>query len=548
MKKQHFLRMLKQNMNSWVAISLVGVAIVLLPNFFIVISLFQKVNENWQHIKDYMLRDYIWNTLQLAFFTGICTIIVGVTLAWLVAAYDFPLKKLFRWMFVLPLAIPPYIAAYTYSGMLSYTGVVQRFFRNTLEWKVDTSYFNIMSIQGAVFIFTITLFPYVYIITKSYLENQSASLIENARLLGKNQWQVFYQVVLPISQVAIVGGVSLVILEVLNDYGVASYFGIQTFSTAIFQTWFGMYDVDSAVRLAAILMVGVITFLFIEKLLRNRKKFNATTSKTKALTPIRLKGWKGLLALSYCVLIFSFSFAIPFIQMISWALLTYESVLQTQFIELIKNTLFVALLATTIIIVLSIMIANVCRVQKNSFSNVLTRFVSIGYSIPGAVLAIGVLTLFISVDKGLSTLYEWVGTDRKLVLSLSIVMVIFAYVIRYLAIGFNSIEAGFEKMGTKYYEASRMLGFGMTKTFIKVDLPLMKGTIISGFILTFVDIMKELPLTLILRPFNFDTLATKTYQFASDERIQEASISALIIVLISMVSVYIFYRLEKKEA
>ncbi|OUB07942.1 iron ABC transporter [[Bacillus thuringiensis] serovar konkukian] len=546
MKKHHFNRMLKQNMNGWVAISFISVACILLPNFFIGASLFQETNENWQHIKDYMLQDYIWNTLQLAFFTGLCTMFLGVTLAWLVAAYDFPFKKLFRWALVLPLAIPSYIAAYTYSGMMSYTGVVQSFFRNTLEWNLDQSYFDIMSINGAVFIFTITLFPYVYIITKLFLENQSASLIENARLLGKNQWQLFYQVVLPISRVAIVGGVSLVILEVLNDYGVSSYYGIQTFSTAIFQTWFGMYDVDSAIRLAALLMVGVIAFLLIEKLLRSRQKFSLTTSKTRFLTPIPLKGWKGTLASLYCLVIFAFAFAIPVIQMISWSFLTYDKVITAEFIDLIQNTVFVAFIATAIIISLSLVIANVCRLQKNGASNVLTKLVSIGYSIPGAVLAIGVLTLFIAVDKGLSSFYQWMDTDRKLVLSLSIVMVIFAYVIRYLAIGFNSIEAGFEKVGTKYYEASRILGYGMTKTFFKIDLPLMKGAIISGFILTFIDIMKELPLTLILRPFNFDTLATKTHQYASDEQIYEASIPALCIIFISMVSVYIFNRVDKK--
>jgi iron(III) transport system permease protein len=548
MKKQHFRRMLKQNMNGWVAISFIGIAFVLLPNFFIGASLFQETNENWQHIKEYMLQDYIWNTLQMAFSTAIGTIFLGVTLAWLVAAYTFPFKKFFRWALVLPLAIPSYIAAYTYSGMMSYTGGVQLFFRNTLELNLDQSYFDIMSMKGAIFIFSMTLFPYVYIITKSFLENQSASLIENARLLGKNQWQIFYQVVLPISRAAIVGGASLVILEVLNDYGVSNYFGIQTFSTAIFQTWFGMYDVASAIRLAAILMAGVIAFLIIERLLRNRQKFTITTSKTRSLTPIPLKGWKGALAFLYCFVIFAFSFAIPVIQMIFWAFLSYDRIVKTEFMQLAQNTLFVGLVATTIIIFLSIVIGNVCRIQRNAFSNGLTRLVSIGYSIPGAVLAIGVLTFFLALDNGLESFYALIGTKRELVLSLSIMMLIFAYVIRYLAVGFNSIEAGFEKVGTTYYEASRMLGYGMTKTFFKIDLPLMKGSIISGFILTFIDIIKELPLTLILRPFNFDTLATKTHQFAGDERIYEASIPALCIISISMISVYIFNRLDKKGA
>lgn len=548
MQKKHFKRMLKKYQNGWTIISFIGVALILLPNFFILMNLFQKTSTNWDHIQTYMLPNYVWTTAELVFFTALGAISIGVTLAWLVAAYDFPGKRYFRWGLVLPLTIPTYIAAYTYSGMLSYTGSVPRFFRDTLQWNIDPSNIDIMSVPGAIFLFIMTLFPYVYLITKSFLEKQSASLIENARMLGKSQIQIFFQVVLPIARVPIVGGVSLVVLEVLNDYGVASYFGIQTFATGIFQIWFGMYDVNSAIRLAAILMTGVLAFLLLEKFLRNRKKYNMTTSKTKTLTPISLKGWKALVATGYCFIIFLFAFLIPIIQMISWAFLTYRETLSTELLELIQNTLLVAFLASSIILFLSTVIANLVRTQQNNSTNLLGKLVSIGYSIPASVLAIGVLVLFTSTDEGLGLFYEWIGADRKLVLSLSIGMVIFAYVIRYIAIGFQTVEAGFEKIGTKHYEASLLLGYGRTKTFFKIDLPMLKGVLINGFILTFVDVMKELPLTLILRPFNFETLATKTHQFAGDERIQEASIPALIIVLISMISVYLFYRIEEKGA
>ncbi|WP_026074387.1 ABC transporter permease [Brevibacillus massiliensis] len=550
MYRQTFRRSFARIRNGWVALSLLGVAAVLLPNLYILLNLFHQPNENWQHIREYMLKDYVLQSLWLVLCTGICTVLIGVTLAWLVSAYDFPLKRFFRWALILPLAIPPYIAAYTYSTMFSYTGAIQKFFRYQLGMTVDQKYFDVMSVKGAVFIFTMFLFPYVYLITKAFLERQSAAYIESARLLGKNSLQIFFQVVLPISRSAIIGGVSLVVFEVLSDYGVTSYFGIPTFSTAIFQTWFGMYDLDSAVRLAALLMTGIIGLFLLEKLLRSRVKFHSSTSKTRPLKPIKLGGLSAAAAFLFCLAIFSCAFLIPFVQLVAWAKLSYQDVVNRTFIQLTFNTLSVAVIATVVIVVLAAVVANVSRIRESFFSEVAAKLIAMGYSIPGAVIAIGVLSVFISLDQQLSGLYSLLGWgEKKLVLSLSLVMLVFAYVIRFLAVGFNPIEAGFEKVGKQYYEASRMLGLGMTRTFFRVDLPMIRGAVLSASILAFVEITKELPLTLLLRPFNFETLATKTYQYANDEQIIEASIPSLLIIGISMISVLLFHRVgeEKQE-
>jgi len=537
------MRDLKQQMNGWVILSLVGAAIVLLPNFSILANLFQPPNENWAHISEYMMADYALQSLWLVLFTGLFTVMIGVSLAWLVTAYDFPLKRLFRWAFVLPLAIPPYIAAFTYGTMLSYTGVVQTTLRNGFGLTPDQSWFDIMSVKGAVFIFTMFLFPYVYLITRTFLERQSAAYVETAKLLGKKPLQVFVQVVLPISRGAIVGGVSLVIFEVLNDYGVVSHFGIQTFSTAIFQTWFGMYDLDSAIRLAALLMACIIGLLLIERYLRNRQRYSSSTSKVRPLTPTKLKGLSAASASAFCALIFALSFVIPVLQLIAWAWLTYRDILHASLFRLVINSVTIALLATAIIIVLAAIVANVGRMRRSFFGAIVSRLIAMGYSVPGAVIAIGVLSVFIALDHSLGWLYGWFGMDtKKLLLSTSIVMLIAAYAIRFLSVGFNSIEAGFDKIGNSYSEASRLLGLGMTKTFFKVDLPLIKGAILSACILVFVEIVKELPLTLLLRPYNFETLASETYKYAGDERIQEAAIPALLIIGISMISVLIFNK------
>lgn len=533
-------------MNGWLSASLLGAAIILLPILAIFLSLLQEPTENWAHIKQYLLKDYVLQSVWLLLFTGFFTMLIGVALAWLIAAYDFPMKSFFRWALVLPLAVPPYIAAYTYSNMLSYTGAVQIALRS-LDITLPQALFDVMSMRGAIFIFTMFLFPYVFMITRSYLERQSGSYIENAVLLGRKPLSIFVRIVLPLSRPAIVGGVILVAFEVLSDYGVSSYFGLQTFTTAIFKTWFGMYDIGSATRLAAWLMVGTIGMMILERFMRQNRRFSATTSKSNPLVAKRMHGMPAWAATLFCCVIFAFSFLIPVIQLGVWASWTYTSVWSSAFWTLTYNTISLALIATAMIMLVSVTVANACRFQNNAFGYFLAKMVTAGYSIPGAIIAIGVLAIFIWLDKALAPLYGLMGLgEAPLVLSLSLVMLVVGYVIRFMATGFNAIEAGFERIGMKYVEASRMLGMGVTRTFFKIDIPLIKGAIFSGMILTFVEIIKELPLALLLRPFNFETLATITYQYANDEKIYEAAVPSLLIIAVSMLSVLIFHQLSKK--
>lgn len=539
---------IKRKVNSWGFFSFIFVLLVILPCMYILFHLFDKPNENWYHIKIYLLKDYIINTSKVVIFTGIFTMVIGTTLAWLIAAYEFPLRNFFKWSLILPLTIPPYIAAYTYNGVFNYTGIVQRFFRDIMKMNLDPKAFDIMSIKGTVFIFTVFLFPYVYMITRSFLEKQSAALIENARLLGRSSISIFMHVILPISRGAIVGGTSLAILEVLNDFGVVSYFGVQTFSTAIFKAWFSMGDTSTAVKLASMLMFTVFIVLIIEKWLRGRKNYSYTTAKVRSIVRIELKGIRAVGAFLYCFIVLSLGFIIPLLQLSSWGLLTYKKVLNINLVGLMFNSVWLAAVAAVFIIVMSVVIANFCRMNSHWVSKAFSKISILGYSIPGAVIAIGVILLMVNIDRSMVGLYKAIDPNSKtLLLSTSIFMLIFAYVIRFLAIGYQSIESGFDKIGMKFFEASRTLGHSVTKTFFKVDLPMIKPALISGFALVFVDIVKELPLTLILRPFNFNTLATKTYEYAGDEKIHEASIPALIIILVSIVSVYLLYKIGDKE-
>ncbi|MCL6574343.1 MAG: iron ABC transporter permease [Bacillus sp. (in: Bacteria)] len=520
---------------------------MLIPNLLIGFQLFAEPNENWHHIKEYLLRDYISNTVTIIFFTAIAAAIIGTSLAWLITIYIFPFRNFLKWALILPLAIPPYIAAYTYHGIVNYTGIVQSTVRNSFDVKVNQSYFNIMTIPGAIFIFTICLFPYVYTITKSFLQNQSSSLIENAMLLGENSFGTFFRVALPISRGAIVGSITLVILEVLNDYGVVSYFGIQTFSTAIFRTWHGMKDLDSALKLAGTLMFLVIIILVFEKLIRGRKRFSYSSTKVRPLQPKKLTGAKAWAVFAYCFSIFTIAFIIPLLQLIRWVLMTYEKVFSKDFITLAANSIFVALIASIIIVVISLIIANYTRLYQGIITKIFSRITTLGYSIPGAAIAIGIITLFITLDTFIFSTLAKFSLEPDIILRTSLIMLISAYIIRFLAIGYNAIESGFEKVGNSFTEASRMLGSSTIQTFFKVDIPMLKGAVFSGFILVFVDILKELPLTLFLQPFNFSTLATQAFKYANDERVQEASLASILIIIISGTCIYFFHKVLERE-
>ncbi|WP_093193511.1 ABC transporter permease [Salimicrobium halophilum] len=534
-------------MNIWSILTVGIVLTVIAPNFVILLQFFTEPADQWDHVRQYLLPDLLKNTGLLLFFTGLTTIFIGTSLAWLVTAYDFPGTRFFKWGLILPLAIPPYIGGYTYHGMLNYTGVIQTTLRDTFELDLDQKYFDILNLPGAVFIFTLFLYPYIYTMTQTYLETQSASLIENARLLGKNGTKIYFSVVLPISRAVIIGGTSLVLLEVLNDYGVVQYFGVPTFTTAIFQTWFGMNDLASAIKLSATVMFIIAVLLIGERILRGRKQYSYTTSRVHPLQKKKLTGRKKWSAFFYCLAIFSIGFVIPGLQLVSWMMLTYEKVVTAEFWTLLTNSLIAAISGAAMIMIGALVIANFTRLNKSLPAKALSKMTILGYSIPGAVIAVGISTVFIYIDNVLAALYEQFDMDGTLFLSTSLLILIIAYAIRFLAIGFNAIDAEFDKAGTSFHEASRLLGKGSISTFFKVDLPMVKGAVISGFILSFIEILKELPLTLILRPFNFDTLSTKAYQYASDEQIQEAALPSLLIITLSALAIYFFYYVLKKE-
>ncbi|WLV24173.1 iron ABC transporter permease [Aciduricibacillus chroicocephali] len=538
---------LQRYLNMWTFLTAIIIMLILLPNLSILLNFFTEKAENWNHIREHILPELLKNTSILLVSVGFLTILFGTSLAWIVAAYQFPLRNFFRWALILPLSIPPYIAAYTFNGMLNYTGVVQVTLRNKFDIVLQPDRLDIMTMPGAIFIFTLFLYPYVYLVTRVFLHNQTATLVENARLLGSGAIGVFFRIVMPISRAAIVGGVTLVLLEVLNDYGVVQYFGIPTFTTAIFQTWYGLGDLNAAIKLSATLMFIVFGLLLLEKAMRGRRRYSYSVAKAKKLSPIRLRGLKAAIATLYCFIFFGIGFLIPFIQLIDWMVLTWEKIANPEFKSLVMNSVLVASVGAALITIFALIVVNFSRMHPSPVPRIAARTTLLGYSIPGTVIAVGTITVFLAIDQLLFSFYEMAGLEPKLLLSTSLMLLIAAYTIRFLAVGFNSVEAGFEESGNKYMEASRTLGAGVTETFFRVDFPIIKRAVGGGFILAFIEILKELPLTLVLRPFNFNTLSTKTFQYASDEQIHEASLPSLLIIAISAIAIYVTYNLLEKE-
>jgi iron(III) transport system permease protein len=528
-------------------LALLAIIIINLPMAAIISKVNFRPDSNWEHFSQYLLPDAVTNTLTLVLFTLLLSGTIGVLLAAVVALFDFPFKKFFEWALFFPITIPPYIAAYVYAGMLSYTGIIQRLGR---DWglPLNPQWLDVMNMRGAVFIYSLTLYPYIYGAVKSYLENHSGNLIDTARVLGYNPLRLFTKVVLPLIRIPLIGGLMLVMMEVVSDYGVVKYFNIQAVSSVIFKSWFGMGEAGVAIRLSFYVMVCIIALQAIEEIMRGRKKYNLGSGRGKPITPRKLTGWKKYAVIGFILFMLSAAFLIPVGQMSVWAILAFHKVNLPNLSQIIFNTILYCVLATLIILVLNVWIAHSRRWMNIKSGFIISKLTQLGYSIPGAVIAVGTITLFVGLDSILHPLYRYFDPNaKKLLLSTSIAMLVFAFVVRYMAIGFNSVNSAFAKVGVKYNDAARTLGIGRTRAMLRIELPMLKNSLVAGFILTFIDIIKELPLTLLLRPFNFNTLASRAYEYANDERIHESSVPALLIIVLSMLLIALLVKISSTK-
>lgn len=519
--------------------------VVAMPIFTILFQLFGPPGASWEHLKENLLFSLFSNTLLLLLGVAVFTFLLGVSTAWLVSNYNFPGRRYFEWLLILPLGFPAYIMAYTYTGIFDYAGPIHSFFRNYLDIQITGSLIDIMNLPGAVFILSITLFPYVFLISRSSFLQQSKTFQEASSLLGSNRWRTFLKVALPMARPAIVGGIALSSMEVLNDYGTVKYFGVNTFTTGIFRAWFSMGDATTAIYLSAILMMVVFTILYLESVQRGNRQFGNANALTKPLVRENPPVKKQLLYTAICTLIFLASFLIPLAQVIYWVYLTYEKVMNYDFFLLVYRSFILAAGTGIAVVILSIVLLYALRLSPFKWMKNITKIATLGYAIPGAVIAVGIMIPLLGFDKWL--IGQFSPGTIGLLLSGSLFGLVFAYVVRFMAVGYNPIDAGFQKIGIHINEASRLLGTGSTKTLWKIDLPLIKPSLFAGILLVFVDVLKELPLTLILRPFNYHTLATKAFDMATNEMIAESANAALIIILTGIIPIIFLNRMIRRQ-
>ncbi|MEM9508521.1 MAG: iron ABC transporter permease [Cyanobacteria bacterium P01_E01_bin.35] len=527
-------------LNSWTILVLAIALLIATPILFVFSSVFTKSGAIWSHLAATVLKDYLINSclLMLLVGTGVC--LIGVGTAWLVTMCHFWGSKWLEWALLLPLAAPAYLLAYAYTEMLGYFGPVQTGLRNLFGWQSFSEYWfpEIRSLWGAAVMLLLVLYPYVYLLARVAFIEQSVCTIEASRSLGCNPWRSFFTVALPLARPAITAGLALALMETLNDLGTVEYFGVNTFTTGIYRTWLGLGERAAAAQLAACLMIFILILIVWERRSRNAAQYYDSSSSTKRLTPFQLNLGHSILAMVFCLIPVVCGFIIPGLYLLQLTLNNLNTAFDRDFWSLAKHSFILAILTAILATLVSLLMAYGQRLEPSWLMKTAVRIAAMGYAIPGSVIAVGILIPVAEVDNIIdSWMRATFNTATGLLLSGTIVSLIFAYLVRFLAVAFGSIESSLNKIAPSLDDASRSLGYGSTSTLWKVHTPLMSGGLLTSAMLVFVDVMKELPATLVIRPFNFDTLGIRVYQYASDERLAEAAAPALAIVLVGIIPV-----------
>jgi len=517
-------------------------ALAALPVVVVASYLLQPAGEVWRHLVDTVLADYVRNSLLLMVGVSFGVLMLGVGAAWLATMCDFPGRRTFEWTLLLPMAIPAYIVAYTYTGMLDYSGPVQEALRGWLGWESAADYWfpEVRSLGGAMVMLSLVLYPYVYLLARTAFLEQSAYAIDVSRTLGCGPWSSFLRVSLPAARPAIIAGLSLALMETLADYGTVQYFGVSTFTTGVFRTWFGLGDAAAAAQLAAVLMLFVLALLLTERWSRRRARYHHVGSRSRSLAVYRLRGARAALAWAGCALPLVLGFVLPAAQLAVWAVRTAPRMVDAAFIRLTANTLGLAGGAALLAVALALFMAYGKRLRGGWLVRVAVRVAGLGYAVPGTVMAVGVMLPFAAFDNRLDGWARaYLGVSTGLLLSGTLVALLFAYTARFLAVSLQTVETGLAKITRSMDEAGRVLGCRPPAVVGRIHLPMLKGSLLTALLLVFVDVMKELPATLILRPFNFNTLAVRAYELASDERLEDSASAALAIVAAGIVPVLV---------
>jgi len=501
----------------------------------------------WAHLWSTILPELLFNTAVLLLGVGCGTLLLGTGLAWLVTAYEFPGKRTFEWLLVLPMAMPAYIMGFVYMAIFDFAGPVQTFLRaQGLDALV---FWEIRSGVGAIMVMTLVLYPYVYLLAKAGFAEQSGSAIEAAKVLGSSKTRLFFQVVLPLARPSIVAGVSLALMEALADFATVRYFNFPTVADGILRVWHGLMDLGAASEMAGLLAALALLLLLAEHSLRNRRAYHQVRGRGQVLPTMFLGGWRGLLATGICVCVVFAAFGLPLTQLLVWGArelgqLTPGTV--AVYVRLAANSLSLAGIAATVAVAVALVMASLTRQKSGALSRFLARVVTTGYALPGAVIAVGILLPLSALDRGINSItLAWWGISPGLIFTGSIFGLVYAYTVRFMAVAYNSVDSSLEKIPPNTTLAARVLGAGTLRLITEVQLPLIMPGILAGAILVFVDVMKELPITVMLRPLGYDTLAVWVWQMAAESLWTSVALPALAIVLAGLIPIKLLLSQSK---
>lgn len=529
---------------------LVIALLIVLPLLGLVVNIFNPTVELWQKLWATTLPTMLTNTFVLMMGVAIGTFVIGVGYAWLVTAYQFWGRAWFERLLLLPLALPAYVMGFVFMATFDYAGPIYTQWR---AWFGRDAWFpQIRSALGAILVLTLVLYPYVYLLARAAFREQAASTIEAARMMGYSRIRAFFKLVLPLARPSIVAGVMLAMMEAMTDYGTVRFFGYSTLSEGIVRVWELRHDRQTATELAALLFFVALAVVVLERLLRGRARYYQQGGHGRVLTRVQLRGWGNWLASGACWGLLSIAFVLPVGQLVMWGISEVNKptigAWRDVYGTYVGNSLSLAGISAGIIVVFALIVAHGVRktssTTKRHIPRIIARVATLGYAMPGAVVAAGVLLFLTPIDHAVTDFAEMLGrTDRNLLLTGTITILIYAYLVRYMAVGFNSIEASLEKVTPNMEHAARTLGARTRRVLLRVHLPLVSTGMLAGAILVFVDVMKELPVTLLLRPFGMDTLALWTYYLAAESFWQAAAIPALTILVVGLIPVFLLMRL-----
>jgi iron(III) transport system permease protein len=519
-------------------------SLVSVPILVVVANVLTPAGDVWHHLVDTVLWRYIANTLWLALGVGLGTLIIGAGTAWLCSMCRFPGRGIFEWALLLPLAVPTYAIGFTYAGLFEFAGPVQTGLRDAFGWgRADYWFPDIRSLGGAILVMTLVLYPYVYLLARAAFLSQSVCALEIGRTLGRGPWRSFTDIALPLARPALVGGMALALMEALSDFGTVQYYGVDTFTTGIYRTWFALGDASAAAQLAAVLLIFVAALLIGEQWSRRKARFHHTTGRYRVLPSYRLTGRRALGAFFACFAAVGLGFLVPAVQLGLWTAETWSDTVDAAFGVLAWNSFRLAALTAVLAVVASLLVAYAVRLDGGTLGRIAKRLSGLGYAVPGSVIAVGVIVPFAWIDTTIDDIARaHFGISTGLLLTGGLAALVFGYLVRFFAVSLNAVDSALLKVTPNMDGAARTLGLGPSGVLWRIHVPIIRAGLLTAALLVFVDVLKELPATLIMRPFNFNTLAVRAYELASDEQLAESASAALAIVAVGIIPVILMSR------